>query len=154
MKRQVIPGRVVTKLRLMGLLSGFVALLAATPASGHHVIDAAYDIGKTVTLRGTVAIVAVQNPHVRVYIDVMNPDGTVARWSVETLSPHNIAARFGLDQKDLEKGFLFAWGIRSLQVFVSRTKPDEAANRRWTLSDGTVIEEGHVHKVNGILETY
>jgi invasion protein IalB len=39
-------------------------------------------------------------------------------------------------------------------VFISKTGMNEAANRRWTLPGGRVIEEGHTHKVNGVLESF
>ena len=139
-----------------GLLLLPVLLVTALNLIAHHVIDGAYDISKTVSIRGTVAKIEVRNPHIHVYVDTTNPDGTVTHWDIETFAPQHFADDpLRLDMKTVQKNlFLRAGDTISADVYVSTSKPNQAAGRRWILQDGRTIEERHAHKVNGILETY
>ena len=60
-----------------------LACATVLPLLAHHSIAAAYDDKKTVTLRGTVTRVNWENPHVYVYLDVTEKDGSAANWAVE-----------------------------------------------------------------------
>src|SRR4051812_40446584 len=79
------------RVKLRSIAIGCVALLSALPLLAHHVIDGKYDISKTVTVRGTIARILVQNPHIHIYIDAMDTKGAVVRWDVETFSPANLS---------------------------------------------------------------
>jgi len=50
----------------------------------HHSVAGQFDRDDRVTVTGTVARVDWVNPHVYVYLDVPNDDGTVTTWGVET----------------------------------------------------------------------
>ena len=138
-----------------GLLMIPVLLVRALPLLAHHVIDGAYDTSKIVSIRGTVVKIEVRNPHIHVYLDTTNPDGTVTHWDIETFAPQHFTDPLKVDLKTVQKNlFLRAGDTISADVYVSKSKPGQAANRRWILQDGRMIQERHVHKVNGILETY
>ncbi len=62
----------------------------AAPVLAHHGFDTEYDAKKKVKLTGVVTQVAWTNPHMRVYIDVTGPDGTVTNWNLELTSPNRI----------------------------------------------------------------
>ena len=73
-------------LRLMAMAAaiGFVAL--ATPVLAHHG-TAGYEMSKTVTLTGTVTGYDWNNPHIIVYLDAKDANGTVQHWSIELAAP-------------------------------------------------------------------
>jgi uncharacterized protein DUF6152 len=76
---------------LLGL--GIWALcLGPCPSSAHH-SDAAYDLFQPITLHGTVAKFSWENPHIRVYVDVIDADGRRATWDVEGNPPGRIGGR-------------------------------------------------------------
>src|SRR5580765_1624926 len=57
-------------------------LMASAPAFGHHGY-AAYDMNKTVTLRGTITSYKMANPHSTITFDVMGATKKVEHWSAE-----------------------------------------------------------------------
>lgn len=60
--------------------------------SAHH-SDAAYDARHAVTLHGTVTKFIWENPHIHVYLDVKDADGTPVTWAVEGNPPGRIGGR-------------------------------------------------------------
>ena len=54
----------------------------------HHSFAAEFDGNKPVTLRGLVTKVDWRNPHIWVYLDVKNPDGSVTAWQCEGGAPN------------------------------------------------------------------
>jgi len=135
---------------------GFLALLSTLTLHAHHVIDGKYDVSRIVTIRGTVARIALQNPHINVYIDSGDANGAVVQWNVETFSPANLSEDIhSVNLQAIAKNMFLRVGDAVVaDVFISKTGMNEAANRRWTLADGRVIEEGQTHKVNGVLESF
>jgi len=65
-------------------------LSASAPLLAHHG-NAAYDETTPVRIKGTVTKFDWANPHVYIYLDVKDIDGTVTHWSVESLSPERMA---------------------------------------------------------------
>jgi len=63
-----------------------VGVLLSVPLFAHHG-GAAFDIGKSVTLTGTVTQWVYSNPHLLLTLDVKGEDGTVVKWLVETQAP-------------------------------------------------------------------
>jgi len=53
------------------------SLLSSAPVSAHHSFAAEFDGTKPVILKGTVTKVEWRNPHIWVYLDARNPDGSV-----------------------------------------------------------------------------
>ena len=62
------------------------ALLFATAAWGHH-SHSMYEPTKEVTLAGTVKELQWNNPHVVLYIVVLDEDGRANNWALESGSP-------------------------------------------------------------------
>ena|SRR5687768_15638773 len=81
----------------LSLLFGAVSLLA------HHSAAAAYDIGKKVTLKGTVTKLDWKNPHIFYYLDVKEGSGTVTNWAIEGSTPNQLY-RNGWRKNDLKVG--------------------------------------------------
>lgn len=63
-----------------------VGVLMSAPLFAHHG-SAAFDNGKTVVLKGTVAQWVYSNPHCLLTVDVKGEDGKVVQWVAETQAP-------------------------------------------------------------------
>lgn len=83
---------------------GIMAVLAigARPALAHHG-GAAFDQTKQQTLQGTVTMLDFVNPHVVVWFDVANPDGTTTKWSGWLTAPNKLQ-RAGSTKHTLNPG--------------------------------------------------
>ena len=64
-----------------------VALWLSAPLAAHHGA-AAYDVGKKVVLKGTVAGWIYSNPHCLLNLDVAGDDGKAVRWIAEGQAPN------------------------------------------------------------------
>jgi hypothetical protein len=81
----------------------FACLLSGTsPALAHHSF-AMFDMGKRVTLSGTVTAFEWTNPHAYIEIDVPDESGAVKHWSIELGSP-SILQQAGWKFSSLKKG--------------------------------------------------
>jgi Family of unknown function (DUF6152) len=74
-------------LRALGV--ALVLLTASVPLLAHHGA-AQFDVGKKVTVKGTVVEWFWANPHCFLRFDAAGDDGQVVRWAVETQSGPNI----------------------------------------------------------------
>ena len=74
-------------LKLLAL--GIGVSIFALPLPAHHG-DAAYDMGKTVTIKGTITQWIWANPHVILQLDVTDDRGQVVHWSSETENPSSM----------------------------------------------------------------
>lgn len=80
-----------------------VCLLVAATAWAHHSFAAEYDQSKPVTLRGTLKLVELTNPHGWIHMDVKGADSKVVAWKIET-GPTNTLIRGGLRKSDFRMG--------------------------------------------------
>jgi len=85
-------------LTIAGLL-----VLGSIPVLAHHSFAAEYDDKKPVSFQGTVVKTEFMNPHVWLYVDVKNSDGTTARWQCEGGAPNSLI-RQGWNTKTLKAG--------------------------------------------------
>ena len=90
--------RIVSIVGALALSTAFAA-----PLSAHHSFAAQFDGSKPITLQGTVTKVEWRNPHIWVYLDVKNSDGSVTAWQCEGGAP-NALTRQGWSRQDLESG--------------------------------------------------
>jgi len=79
-----VKGKFLTALVLVLAIS-----IVSLPLFAHHGV-AAYDMTKTVTLKGTVTQWAWSNPHCVLMFDVTDERGQVAQWSAETENPSSM----------------------------------------------------------------
>ncbi len=70
-------------MRRTSLVFLIAAVLTTGVAYAHHSFPATYQIGKTITLQGTVTQFLVRNPHSFLQIDVADDHGKEQRWSLE-----------------------------------------------------------------------
>jgi len=85
---------------VLGIIA--VVVLMARPALAHHG-GAAFDQAKTQTVVGTVSQMDFVNPHVVVWFDVKNADGTTTKWSGWLTAPNKLQ-RAGWDKHTLNPG--------------------------------------------------
>ena len=78
------PGRrnLVGKFCAVLLIGLMLGLGFALQTDAHHGY-AAYDLARSVTLSGTVAVLSMDNPHSSLTFDVKDEKGEVNRWAVE-----------------------------------------------------------------------
>ena len=88
--------------RISGVLAAFLLASAALPASAHH-SAAAFDLGKSIKLKGTVEKWLWANPHTWLYIKVVKPDGSEEIWGCEAGST-GMLARSGWSAADMKPG--------------------------------------------------
>ncbi len=75
----------------------------APPLFAHHGRGLMYESDATATLEGTVSRVLWRNPHIAVFIDVQDENGTVVTWEIEH-SNITTLARQGYNRNTLPVG--------------------------------------------------
>jgi hypothetical protein len=76
--------------RLIAVFIAAVALLIGSiPLFAHHA-NAVFDVGKRITVTGTVTEWFWANPHCLLRVDVKDATGKVVRWVGETQAPPNV----------------------------------------------------------------
>jgi len=60
-------------------------LMAALTLFAHHGTQVAYQVDKTITLKGTITEWAFAYPHPQIYFDVKDDGGNVQHWAAELL---------------------------------------------------------------------
>lgn len=74
-------------------------------AQAHHSFQGTFQSGKHVDITGVVSDFHFFNPHVSVYLNVTNPDGSVTQWMSEGLAASSYG-RLGWTRDSLKKGDL------------------------------------------------
>jgi len=72
------------------------------PLFAHHG-NAAYDMGKSVTLKGTVTQWVWANPHCILQLEVTDDRGQVVQWSAETENPSSMV-HYGYTKQSMKPG--------------------------------------------------
>jgi hypothetical protein len=76
--------------------------IVSLPLFAHHG-NAAYDMGKSVTLKGTVTQWLWANPHCVLMFDVPDDHGQVVQWTVETENPSSMV-HYGYTRESMKPG--------------------------------------------------
>ena len=89
---------------LLGVFSLAVGLLmVALPLLAHHA-QSVYDNKSVITLEGTVTKVEWANPHIVMYFDVKDKDGTVQNWATEFSAPNTVRRLYGWNSETFKPG--------------------------------------------------
>jgi hypothetical protein len=83
-------------------LAAAVMLAFCASTFAHHG-NAAYDLDKPITLKGTVTEFVWANPQVQIYFDVKDHKPRVVHWACETVSP-GMLSRIGWTKEELKPG--------------------------------------------------
>jgi hypothetical protein len=73
----------------VALLVSFAVM--GVPLFAHHGTGVAYEVDKTVTLKGTVTEWIWANPHCGILFDVTDDKGQVTHWGAELSNPHQLS---------------------------------------------------------------
>jgi hypothetical protein len=88
--------------RFVAFIAPLVLLVVAAPLSAHHA-NAVFDVGKRITLTGTVTEWFWANPHCLLRLDVKDESGNVMTWIGETQAPPNMIP-FGWAKQSFQPG--------------------------------------------------
>lgn len=77
-----------------------IALYCASLASAHHSVPGRYDYDAEMTLTGKITRVDWINPHVRIFLDVTEVDGSVTTWELAS-APAQFMRRAGISKSKL-----------------------------------------------------
>ena len=91
----------------IALLIAGLSLAAAAPVLAHHSFSAVFDGTKKVSLTGTVTKLEWANPHIWVYFDAKEPNGSVTAWQCEGGAPNSLV-RQGWNKNSLKTGDVIA----------------------------------------------
>ena len=89
--------------KTLSVLCGLVSALFAEAAISHHSFSAEFDVGKPVTLVGTVKDFEWTNPHAWLHLEVTDAQGNVQEWAVEFLGVNSLV-RTGLSPQNVKAG--------------------------------------------------
>ena len=91
------------RVTLVAILTGLGIVAVCAPLLAHHSFAIEYDQTKPIEGTGFISKVEWTNPHMRVYVDVAEPDGAVTTWNLEMGSVNSILRR-GWKPSDLKAG--------------------------------------------------
>jgi hypothetical protein len=121
-------------MRIVPIVSALAFSTAWTvPLSAHHSFAAQFDGSKPITLQGTVTKVEWRNPHIWVYLDVKNADGSVTAWECEGGAP-NALTRQGWSKQDLESGEPL-----TIEGYLAKDGSKTCNARTWKVGDRRVL---------------
>jgi len=75
-------------------------LVAASAVFAHHSVAGQFDTSNSLTLKGAIAKLQWMNPHIYLYLDVKEADGTVVSWALESL-PTAMMRKAGLSKESV-----------------------------------------------------
>ena len=93
----------VTRQRVRTAFACLVLTLTTFPSAAHHA-NSAYDRERTITISGTVTRWQFINPHVGIWINVINDDGTVQEWAGEFQSIQDLYRFFQWNKDTFQPG--------------------------------------------------
>jgi DNA/RNA endonuclease YhcR with UshA esterase domain len=77
----------MTRISVAVMATALVSLTTAGSAWAHHSFAAAFDMTSSVTVKGTIVQVRLENPHSWFFVDVKDESGKVERWAFEAGTP-------------------------------------------------------------------
>lgn len=110
-----------------------LAILLPATASAHHSFFGRFDNDSAMELEGVVTRLHWENPHIHIFLDVTNDDGSVTHWDLESGSP-TLMQRAGIDPGSIEVGMT----IR-VSAWPPLTDKVEAFATNVLLPDGTEL---------------
>ena len=80
-----------------------VSLLVAAPVAAHHSAAVAYDINKTISVKGVISEVRWENPHTWIFVEQKDASGKLVKWGFEGKVPNQLI-RLGITPSVLKPG--------------------------------------------------
>lgn len=117
-------------------------LVSGGAAFAHHSFTTEYDGTKTFDVKGTVSKVEWTNPHVRVYVDVME-NGKMVTWNMELASPSALA-RNGWTSRTVKLG-----DTVSVSGYAAKVAPYRGNAKTMITADGRSLFGGAAEDSGG-----
>jgi len=102
-------------------------------ASAHHTVANTVNVGKLVSLTGTVTAVEWKYPHVVYHLTVSDPNGTAIDWEIESRHPQ------GMHRDGVEQDTVKAGDRVTMNVMLARDGSHHAATVSIALADGRTL---------------
>jgi hypothetical protein len=126
------------RLKYLGILAVAGLLAGTAPVRAHHSFAAEYDSKTMITLTGKISKVEWTNPHIYIYVDVVDPAGKVTTWGLEGYPP-NTLKRTGFPREILKLG-----DTVTITAYKAKDGSNTGAGREVTFKDGTKKFSGPV----------
>jgi hypothetical protein len=98
-----VGGFIMSNKYINALAVAFVfSFIPSSPLLAHHG-NAAFDMEKLTTIKGTVTKFLFINPHTLIFVDVKNADGAIEHWIAEESSGNHLS-RVGWNRDTLKVG--------------------------------------------------
>jgi hypothetical protein len=117
------------------------ALLPAPLLLAHHSAAAEFDTSRPVVLNGKVTKVAWMNPHVFLWVDVMDASGKVTNWELESAAP-NYLLRLGWSKHSIKAG-----DAVTIRAYPAKDQSNMAKTDAITMPDGRVVTTGRAEDI-------
>ncbi len=117
-------------------IGAFLVVAAALRVAAHHSFAAEFDLNKPVTLTGAVTRVEWGNPHIWVYLDVKDDQGTDQHWQCEGGAPNT------LTRNGWSKDSLKANDRITIEGALAKDGSKTCNARKVTLPDGRSVFAG------------
>jgi len=82
-----------------------VSVVIAVPAAAHHSAAVAYDVDKTISVKGVISEVKWVNPHTWIFVDAKDEAGKAVKWGFEGKVPNQLI-RLGITPSVLKPGIV------------------------------------------------
>jgi hypothetical protein len=86
------PKEVPMRRSLAFFLLLFATIGITVPLLAHHSYSAEFDVNQPQSMEGRVTAIEWTNPHVHVFVDVVDNQGRTTNWKVEVKAPHVLQA--------------------------------------------------------------
>jgi hypothetical protein len=88
---------------LRHVIALIIATVVVAPAFAHHSAAVAYDINKTISVKGVISEVRWENPHTWIFVEQKDESGKVVKWGFEGKVPNQLI-RLGITPSVLKPG--------------------------------------------------
>jgi hypothetical protein len=127
------------KRRLLVTLVASVLLLSASASFAHHSVSGQFDASKPLTLKGVIVKVDWINPHVYLFLEAKDADGSMRTWALAT-APTAMLRRAGLSKESISGA---PGEVVTIEGIAAR---DETKNLGWIYS--ITYADGHSVKMS------
>lgn len=115
------------------LLLGILVVLSALPLWAHHSFATQYDTDKPITVKGSVVMLDLVNPHSWLYLNVKGAKGELVNWGIE-LGPVRDLQVQGWDKTTVKPGTEV-----SVEGFPAKNGSKTVSAKIVKLSDGRML---------------
>ncbi len=92
-----------TRMPLFAFLVALTVLVAGGRGVAHHSFTGAYNVDKTIVIKGKIVQIAFRSPHSFFYVESQEAGGTTQQWAIEGASAGQFAQQ-GVDAKAFRVG--------------------------------------------------